>query len=158
MDWDLSKSDYAKYEDLAFDVGMGDSANGWGYGHAGVFLKNIRSMELDVTMSRTFQRLDDNSFSGFVVDYHSKSGFVSRVALSTGFYSPQRWNHTPFWGKHSKVDKIVDLGKHRNYKLDLQKWAPPKWDGSCWFIVCLENAGINKSLQVRITRMTGPNE
>jgi hypothetical protein len=152
--WDGSKENYASCEEFRFSVGIGNS-NGWGFGHAGVLLENVRRLELDTAISKKLKRLDDDSFAGFIVDYHTSSGFVSRVALSTGLHTQKRGDTNPWWGKSSVPDLYIGVGKLRTYTLDLQKWAPPDWDGQCWFSVNIENSGANTSFQAHITKMIG---
>jgi hypothetical protein len=151
--WEKSKDNYASYVDSSFNVGMGNARDGYGFAHAGTLLENVGTLEVEVTMSKRFRRLDENSFAGFIVDYHTSSGFVSRVALSTGFSSQKRWATSPWWGKATKPDRFAELGKSKRYRLDLHKWAPLGWDGQCWFSVNLQNSGTNTSLQARITQM-----
>ena len=155
--WEKSKQNYASYHDMSFDVGMGDQPDGFGFGHAGVRLRDVRWIDLEVTMSKNFRRRDDNSFAGFIVDYHASSGYVLRVELGTGFFSTKRWGGSPSWGKATKPDRFVQLGKQKKYALDLQQWAPPDWDGETWFSVNLQNSGRNTSIQAQITHMADRN-
>jgi hypothetical protein len=155
--WEKSKQNYASCHDMSFDVGMGDQPDGFGFAHAGVRLRDVRWIDLEVTMPQKFRRRDLNSFAGFIVDYHTPSGYVSRVELSTGFSSTKRWAGSPWWGKSTKPDRFVELGRRKSYALDLMKWAPSDWDGETWFSVNLQNSGRNTSFQSRITRMADKN-
>ena len=48
---------------------------------------------------------------------------------------------TPVWGKRTRPDQFVGLGKRNDYDLDLQQWAPEGWDRKVWFVVSLQNTG-----------------
>jgi len=142
-----SAYNYAKYGDLAFEVGMGDEKNGVGIAEVGLEIENLRSLSVTVDASPVFKRHDDNSFAGFVVDYHTRDGYTKRVSLPMGFYSQKKWSDNPRWGKRGKADQFVDFGKKNEYELDLQKWAPDGWDGRVWFMVSLQNSGRNTKLK-----------
>jgi uncharacterized protein (TIGR03066 family) len=145
--WEGSQDNYAKYSDFVFEVGMGDERNGVGCADAGVEIENVRKVKLSVDASPSFKRHDDNSFAGFMVDYHTADGYTKRVALSIGTYSEKRWTKTPIWGKPTTPDKFIDLGKKKEYELDLKEWAPEGWDGKVWFTVSLQNTGRNTKLK-----------
>jgi hypothetical protein len=85
-----------------------------------------------------------------MVDYHSKAGYTKRVALSIGVFDKERADKAPHWGKNTVPDEYVDLGRHDQYELDLQKWAPPDWDGQLWFGTTLEVAGGNTSITAQL--------
>lgn len=152
--WDGAKESYARYSDLVFEVGMGDEKNGVGCADAGVEIEKVRSVKLSVEAPPSFKRHDANSFAGFMVDYHTTDGYTKRVALSIGMYSEKRWTKTPIWGKGTTPDKFIDLGKKKEYDLDLKEWAPDSWDGKVWFVVSLQNTGRNTTLKASLS-LTG---
>ena len=145
--WEGSKDNYAKYSDLVFEVGMGNERNGVGCGDAGVEIENVRKVRLSVDASPVLARLDANAFAGFMVDYSTAEGYTKRVALSIGVHSDKRTTKTPIWGKVTTPDQFVDLGRKKEYDLDLKEWAPDGWNGKVWFTVTLQNTGQNTSLK-----------
>ena len=147
--WEGSKDNYAKYTDLVFEVGIGDERNGVGCADAGVEIENVRTIRLSVEAPPSLKRHDDNSFAGFMVDYHTSDGYTKRVALSVGMYSESGWTKTPVWGKFATPNQFADLGTRQNYHLQLDKWAPNGWDGKVWFTVSLQNTGRNTSLKAK---------
>jgi serine/threonine protein kinase len=147
--WKGSRENYAKYSDLDFEVGIGAQPDGWGYGDAGIEAQNVRKIKISVDASPQFNRMDDNSFAGFMVDYHTMDGYTTRAALSIGMYSKNRWAKTPVWGKFTTPDRFIELGREKQYNLDLNNWAPDDWDGKVWFIVTLQNTGVNTRLKVQ---------
>jgi hypothetical protein len=126
--------------DLTMEVGK-KKAGGPGAGHAGLELKGVRFLKLAVIASPNIKWVSKNSFAGFMVDYHSKTDYTRRVALSTGVFDKDRVDKAPRWGKGTVPDEYVDLGNHDQYELDLQQWAPPDWDGQLWLTTTLEMSG-----------------
>jgi hypothetical protein len=121
-----------------------------GASYAGLKLTGVRFLNMAVNASSNIEKRGRNSFAGFMVDYHTASGSVKRVALSIGVFDKHRGDHSPYWGKNSVPDEYVDLGRHDLYGLDLQQWAPPEWDGQLWFTLALERAGLNTSLTAQL--------
>jgi hypothetical protein len=149
--WSGSRDNYARYSDLAFEVGMGNNPGGFGCADVGLEIERVRFLGVSLTVPMTFAPpLDENSFAGFFVDYHTANGYTKRVALSIGMHSERRSTKTPVWGKFSRPNQFVNLGRPKEYDLDFQKWAPEGWDGKIWFVVSLQNTGRNTKLQGRI--------
>ena len=93
-------------------------------------IKGVRHLDVAVKASANIERLAHLSFAGFIVDYHVSSQYTKRVGLSMGeFDERQRKGNKPLWGKLDMTDEYINLGKHDLYRLDLQEWAPPGWDG-----------------------------
>ena len=147
--WEGSKDNYAKLNDLVFEVGMGNHPNGGGAADAGIEIENAGAVKVIVDTPLPFIYMDNASFAGFMVDYHTTEGYTKRVGLALGLYSNKRDVRTPIWGKCNPPDQFVDLGKKKEYDLDLKKWAPEGWDGKVWFSVSLQNSGRNTRLKAR---------
>jgi hypothetical protein len=132
---------FAGPENLEFSLRMGNEPNSVGIGEAGIEIENARIVLVAIKNSSAFGRHDDNSFAGFIVDYHTADGYLKRVALATGVYSTKTWSTNPGWGKRTVPDRFVDLGRQIEYDLNLQDWAPADWDGRVWFTTSLQNSG-----------------
>ena len=65
-------------------------------------------------------------------------------------FDKERTEKAPHWGKNAVPDEYVDLGMHDRYELDLQKWAPPEWDGQVWFGLMLQQSGANTSMTTQL--------
>jgi tRNA A-37 threonylcarbamoyl transferase component Bud32 len=155
MEFEEEKENYARYNDLTFEVGIGPNERGRGHGYSGIEVENTRRIKLSVDASPAFRHRDTASFAGFFVDYHTKEGFTKRVGLSIGVYDENRPARRPPWGKFTPPDEYVDLldlyGRNREYDLDLQRWAPPGWDGKAWFTVIVQNSGKDTYLKATAT-------
>ena len=117
---------------------------------AGLELKGVRLLKVAVNASPTLHRRDANSFAGFMVDYHVASGYTKRVALTIGAFDKDRKDKRPGWGKNDVPDEYVDLGKQEEYSLNVQKWAPPGWDGQVWFSLLLQHVGGDTSITAEL--------
>ncbi len=151
-DWPRSSSDYAKVSnDLVFDVGMGSNPK-WGYGYASVEMAGIRKVSVDIFHAPSaYKRYDQNSFAGFVIDYHTPSGYTKRAMLSIGMFDENRNHHDYIKGVNAlKSVQYIDIGKKNKYYLDLNQWAPAGWDGKIWFSVGIQNAGENNSIRAKL--------
>lgn len=148
-EWNGSSSDYAQYANRRFSVGMG-SGNRNGYGQAGIEIEGLRELEVTVERTGRYTGWDANDFAGFIIDYHTASGYSKRVALSIGFHNKKRSSPGPPWGTGRKFDESHDLGNHAAYTLKLSQWAPLEWNGRIWFTVMLQNAGTNSALSAVI--------
>ena len=109
-----------------------------GVAHAGVELKGVQLLNVEIDASPDVERKGEQSFAGFIVDYHTDTGYTKRVALSIGNYDKTRQFKSPAWGKGSVPDEYEVLGRQPIYKLDLRKWAPPRWTGQVWFTATLQ--------------------
>ncbi|MDY0165859.1 MAG: hypothetical protein RBS80_04900 [Thermoguttaceae bacterium] len=148
-EWNGSSSDYAQHANRRFSVGMG-SENRNGYGQAGIEIEGLRELEVTVERTGRYTGWDANDFAGFIIDYHTASGYSKRVALSIGFHNKKRSGPGPPWGTGGKFDESHDLGNHAAYTLKLGQWAPLEWNGRIWFTVMLQNAGTNSALSAVI--------
>ena len=150
-----SEFNYANFKDMTFEVGMGNEKNGVGIAEVGLEIETAQRISVTVAASPFFTRNDDNSFAGFMVDYHTAGGYTKRVALPMGFYSQKKWGKNPVWGTVTVPDQFVDQGKKKEYNLDLKKWAPEGWDGKVWFSVSLQNSGRNTYLKGTVQLVGG---
>jgi uncharacterized protein (TIGR03067 family) len=151
--WDKSKTNYARYEDRVFDVGLGNEAPGWGTGVAGVELENVRHLQLSVTFSGKFKYMDVNSLAGFLIDYGTGAGYTKRVSLHTGISDRKHFASWPNWGKGKAPDTYISVGTQKTYDIDFQTWAPTGWDGRVWFSAIVSNTGDRTRIVARITGM-----
>jgi serine/threonine protein kinase len=126
-----------------------DKAKTRGGVFAGVELKGTNVLNVDVADPATIQRLRHDSFIGFVIDYHTASGYTKRVSLSMGT-EWQRTSDKPPWGKHSESDDQKDLGCLPAYHLKLRDWAPPSWDGQFWIAFVLQHTKSHATLTARL--------
>ncbi len=144
-------SNFAKYDNLQFDVGTGPHPGGLGGGFAGVEMDKCSRLQVTLDAFPTYTRKDVNAYVGFMVDYHTASGYVKRVGLPVGSQFDR--GHTdalPPWGKQTAPSEHFDLGKRQVYELDLKAWAPKDWDGRVWFSAVTVNSGVNSRLTGRI--------
>jgi len=123
---------------------------GPGGADAGLELKGARFLDVEVNASSGLKRVNKKSFAGFMVDYNAGAKYVKRVALSIGVCDKDRQDESPHWGKNTAPDEYVDLGKRDRYELDLQRWAPPEWDGQVWFTLKLQQAGDGTSITAQL--------
>ena len=78
-----------------------------GAGYAGLELKGVRFLDAAVIASPNVERMGRNSFAGFMVDYHSASGYAKRVALGIGVSDEeQERTRAPHWGKNDVPDRV----------------------------------------------------
>ena len=139
--WADSKDNYAVSSGTKFHVGIGNRADGYGTGAAGVLVEGVDVLKLQVAADGAPKNLDDNSFAGFFVDYSTPKGFTKRVALSFSFHSEKRWDTRPDWGTKKTPDAFINLGRANKYQIDLKKHAPSDWDGKIWFTAHCQNGG-----------------
>ncbi len=149
--WGGSVQNFARGKGLTFDVGMGAKPDGVGIAEVGWEVANAREVRVEVQLSGTLHYFDENSFIGFMVDYHTGAGYRKRVALTAGLSSERKWSTNPVWGKRTKPDQFVDVGRGNVYHLDLRQWAPDGWNGQVWFTLTLQNSGSNTRLKGKIS-------
>jgi hypothetical protein len=150
-DWTGSQTDFARInQSLEFEIGIGNGR--WGYGYAGIEIAGVRTVKVLLSgIPDQYASYDGNSFAGFVIDYRSNEGYVSRVRLGFGTVNAQRNDNAPIgWGTRKKGDRFETLDKQSTYTIDLARYAPPKWNGTVCFVIGLQNAGENKSLKGKI--------
>jgi hypothetical protein len=142
-------ANYAHIDGISFDVGIRNQPH-TGIGAAGFEIEHVRRLRVDARIHGRLQHVDANSFIGFMVDYHTDTGYSKRVALGLGMYSKDRWSPTPIWGANKLPDEYVDLTQRQGNPIDLSKWSPPAWDGRAWFTVLNQNGGANTSVTGRL--------
>jgi serine/threonine protein kinase len=125
-----------------------------GAAYVGLELKGLRFLDVAVNASPKIERVNKNSFVGFMVDYHTASGYERRVALGIGVLGKNRMDKAPHWGKNEVPDQYVDLGSHNLYGLDLRQWAPQGWDGQVWFTLVLQQAGLGTFVTAQLVPLT----
>ena len=141
---------FARAANLLLEVGKNEKQSA-GASFAGVEIKGVRHLDVAVKASANIERLANLSFAGFIVDYHVGSQYTKRVGLSMGeFDERQRKGNKPLWGKLDMTDEYINLGKHDLYRLDLQEWAPPGWDGQSWVTLALQHAGLGTSITAQL--------
>lgn len=97
-------------------------------------------------------------FTGFVVDYHTKDGYVKRVSMSTGLFSDRSVAVFPWWGAAKNAPEVVNLlfgewiedAISREFSIDLSKFAPGGWDGETIFSLGENKLGAGRHLEVEI--------
>ena len=70
-----------------------------GAGYAGLELKGVRFLNIALNASSNIEKTGKYSFAGFMLDYHTASGYAKRVALSVGVYDRGRIDRNPQWGR-----------------------------------------------------------
>jgi len=148
-DWNKSKTDYARSKAAEMEVGMGNETPGWGWGACGIELEKVRRISFSMAASGKFKKMDEASFAGFKIDYRTPAGYTKRVAFSTWNQLPKKPIKLPGWGQAGLPNETVSIGLKKDYALDLERWAPPDWDGNVWFTLMVHNTGNGTSLQVR---------
>ena len=141
--------------------------------HAGVEFKGLRRaavrVEHDIFPVRglypeqhTRYPKNPSSFCGFFVDYATAAGYVKRVALSVGLMNVKRKTKQPDWGAAKAPDQYLRLpptiytGEKVEGMLDLERWAPPGWDGRAWVSVVTNNLLASRTLTLRFLRLNPP--
>ena len=87
----------------------------------------------------------------FFVDYHTPSGYSKRICLQTYGGLTDGSTDKPDWGCGQKPDRTVRVGASGPYQFDLKNWAPPEWDGKCWFSIYMKHGGRGQSLQAVVS-------
>ena len=151
-EWKKSGTDYARSKNTEMEVGMGTETPGWGWGICGLEIENVRRISFTLATSGKFKKLDDASFAGFKVDYRTPAGYTKRVAFSTWSQVPTKPLKLPDWGQSGLPNETVNLGSKNAYDIDLERWAPPDWDGNVWFTLMVHNTGNGSSLQIHSLR------
>jgi hypothetical protein len=143
---------FASCDGQAFSVSIGQM---FGFGMVGYEIEGIARVTLKTAIRGTPRAYDENSFSGFIADYHTPAGYAHRVALSLGLSSPTRGDVVPSWGKSNVPDRFVDLPPGAAHQLALADWAPAEWDGRVWLSVLIQNSGANTGIVGRIVELIG---
>lgn len=139
--------DVATVENGSFHVSTGGDV---GEAAVGYELDGAPRLPIEVKVTGSLHPYDENSFAGFMVDYHTPTGYVSRIALGLGLYNDRRTSGGPAWGKQAAPERFIDLSGSELKDLDLQQWAPAEWDRRVWFSVILQNSGAATSVEGRL--------
>ncbi|QDT07729.1 hypothetical protein K227x_61570 [Rubripirellula lacrimiformis] len=147
-----SRRDYASVDDQTLVVGIGRRPDGIGQAEAGVELRGVKVLTVDGKSSHKEMAADDAyAKSGFVVDYHTAEGYSRRVFLGLGLKPAREFTAMPTWGTATKPTLVTDIGRSDSYRIDLARWAPPQWDGQCWFTLLIQNVGTDRTLTATLS-------
>lgn len=141
---------YARHDGLTFDVGIANEFWGVGIAAVGYEFENVVTLRYEVKINGKLKAYDQNAFVGFMVDYHTPTGYSKRVALSLGMYFRSRHGVPQKWGTAKRPDDFVDLTYSPTNLINLREWAPADWDGKVWFCVLNEHGGKNTSMTGRL--------
>jgi hypothetical protein len=103
-------------------------------------------------------RRSPREFAGLMVDYHTDMGYIWRVALSTGVLNKDGSTTTtyPETPAARLPDRVLNLGdllhesSAREFSLNLEAYAPPKWDGRVWLHLGSDWVASNRRLTLEI--------
>ena len=145
-----SKSDFVERQGNRFVLGMGRRRDGKGEAIASVELQHASILRTAMRQSKGYAGpITPKSRMGFFVDYHTPGGYEKRVFLSFG-----KDRGTPFeqpnWGVAGRPTEVVELGWSKQQELDLGKWSPENWDGRCWFMMYMKDAGAFYNIEVTL--------
>lgn len=161
---------------MRLQVRMPDTQQGFGYAFAGLELIGRTALDLQVELESyepwaAYGEMADNRFVGVVLDYHTARGYTRRVWLH---HSPIKPEHperrcerrAPTWHMHltrlRRVQEVNweqlhrDLPPGRRLHLDLERWAPPEWDGRCWFGIGIQDAGSGRTFEAKVLEGKSP--
>ena len=85
---------FARSTNLLLEVSKNETP-GPGASYVGLELKGVRFLNVAANVSQKIERLNRNSFAGFMVDYHTASGYTKRVALAMGVFDKDRKDRNP---------------------------------------------------------------
>ncbi len=147
-----SRRDVAAVDGRRLIVGMGPRPDGLGEAEAGLELRGVKQVVVTGSAShKEMVTVDAFSKTGFVIDYHTPSGYSRRVFLGLGLAPGREFAATPLWGTAGKPDVVTDIGRSDSYTIDLNRFAPADWDGRCWFAVLMHNAGTDRRLEATLS-------
>jgi hypothetical protein len=130
-----------------------------GYSCAGFEFANARTLNLKITSDLATRyhienQFRKNAFAGLIVDYKIKGKFVKRVALGlgvNGYESPM-----PSYGAFGQAAEVVEVANWIREEtsgglvLNLEKWAPPGWQGECFVSAMITNLLPGRTMTVDI--------
>jgi len=98
----------------------------------------------------------EESFIGFVLDYHTEEGYTKKVLLSTGICGSKVITGEKIELGYSKnsIDEVIklfskeELGQYKKINIDLTKYAPVGWDGETWITVVVKDSFATFSGQI----------
>lgn len=152
-------------EKKKLDVSIQSSAiHGWAF--AGIESLGQKQLPLRVDIQGQPKNVDDNSFAGVVIDYHTAQGYQKRVWFGLGAGSDKRYDLRPAgWifdrpalllsAMLSQTSEFIDALPNydtaaKQLTLDLARHAPIDWDGRFWLAAGVQNqpAGVGLTVQV----------
>ncbi len=144
---------YARITNAQIQIGMGDGI-GLGETCAGFELNNVAVVRVDgQALPGSPNQFSSRTKIGFLVDYHTSTGYAKRVFLGTTSTSRliTTLTENPSWGCANRPVARYPVGSRGPYLLNLRVWAPENWDGRCWFTVYMKDGGRNQSLQATVS-------
>lgn len=147
-----ASTDFARIQGNTLQLGMGNTSSGNGEAAAGVEFDNVGTVAVQGAASHTTMTMPQSSSKiGFFIDYHTERGYTKRVFLNFGTNTPGFFNSSPPWGTARAPDDRDFLPVSPQYTIDLEKWAPPNWDGMAWFSLYMQNSGHNRMLSATLS-------
>lgn len=147
----VSRGASAKSNGLEFSLSLENARAGMGFAAVGYEFAALRHAPFTFHRVGAAMASKDDSLCGFVLDYHTPSGYTHRVAIGLGLGSEDRTSIKPHWGTGAKPDKCVDVPELSEGDLDLAAWAPGGWDGLVWVSPVLHHAGLGTSVTGQLT-------
>ena len=145
-----SKSDFVERQGNRFVLGMGRRRDGTGEAIASVELQHASILRTAMRQSKGYAGpITPRSRMGFFVDYHTPGGYEKRVFLSFGKDRGKPFEQ-PNWGVGGRPTEVVELGWSKQQELDLGRWSPENWDGRCWFMMYMKDAGAFYNMEVTL--------
>lgn len=156
--YEFAYADYdntARADNLSLNVAILDGSRPtidkfFGGAFAAVEVIGAKRIAMQRVSSTDYKKLDQQSFAGFFIDYHTPSGYTSRVAIPVGPADKSRVDKMPNWGYMNTPTKFVTLGVKDEYVFNLAEWAPKDWDGQVIFTTAVQNTGPNTHLSVKV--------
>ncbi|KAA5544481.1 hypothetical protein FYK55_09125 [Roseiconus nitratireducens] len=143
--------DFATINNDTVRIGMGRQSSGHGETAAGFELDNVGTITVRGTASQPAMAASPFVAVGFMIDYFGANGYRSRVFLDIGNTRPQAFSNHPPWGSAAMPSRQFRLPPDSTYTLDLRRWAPPDWNGRCWFSVYMRDAGPQRTLMASVS-------
>ncbi len=139
---DRTGNAYSDFDDqtAAALVGTGDSDSGRGC--TAVTLRQVKdTIQVAGKQRLALQAMDENSYAGVRVDYHTPAGYSYAIAYVGEADGSARTSVIPF-GTMRSADEIrkVDLN---DFEMEIAKDAPEGWDGQIVITFDIENTGKN---------------
>jgi hypothetical protein len=144
--WDSPtySGDFATIRGYTLQIGMGGNSVGFGEAAAGFEFENVGTIGVQGGASLPIMFTSSLSKTGFVIDYHTDSGYAKRVFLNCDTNIPGSFTSNPPWGAARQPDDQATVSRSSQYTIPLEQWAPVDWDGRCWFSVYMQNTGPNR--------------
>ncbi|MBQ7257997.1 MAG: hypothetical protein IJS60_09950 [Abditibacteriota bacterium] len=140
----------AKYDDMTFNFKANEGA---GYAFSAIEISNSDKINLSLNNVPKVSPGDDNSFLGFILDFHTKDGYLNRYWLGFGCGSDKRYDkRVGSWiyddasmsliQRYNFKESYVDISNKINdnkITLDFKEFAPAQWDGKVWLACGAQN-------------------